>query len=274
MKKEHYIITIFLICITSLCFSQIKEGKCYLSPVVQWSSDLHFKFAYSLAYGIYTGQPFTFKATNVSGKRIRATFKLVALTMCDTEVFEEFDIAFEPNESIGYGNALFDNDYIASVTKKNCNESVQVVYTFKGKQMKGQNLIKNIYIKDLVINPLPKKVANSANETSNLNKKRELSDDEKLNQAMMKNLEKEFDNNKNKKAEPIIIKPAPNVNNNPKSSNGNKKKNNAEVEMKIKEYKEKITGILNNLSYSLSNTEVQVLYNDQKIKSKVKDQTI
>src|ERR1035437_10037149 len=93
---------LLFVCFSNLIYGQIKQGKNYFNPSIQPSSELHFKYAYSVAYSMYTVQPFTFKATNVSGKGIRAKFELVALTMCNTEVVAEFDIVFQPNESKGF----------------------------------------------------------------------------------------------------------------------------------------------------------------------------
>lgn len=197
-----FLISLFFINFSNSIYGQIKEGKNYITPLVQPSSELHFKYAYQVDYNVLAGgQPFTFKATNVSAKRIRATFDLVALTICNNEVREKFDIALDPNESIGFGDALFGNAYIALVTKNDCADSNPVEYPYKGKKLTGKNKIKDVYIKNLVISPIPKKLAvkagdhyvNSANNPS-AKPKTELTDDEKLNQAMMKQLEKDFDN--------------------------------------------------------------------------------
>jgi hypothetical protein len=145
---------------------------------------------------VYVGQPFTFKATNVSSDRIRAKFDLVALTNCNTEVKESFDIMLDQNESIGFGEAFFDNDYSASVTKTNCSQDITVEYSFKGKILKGKNRIKNVYIRNLVVNPIPKKIAKSAN----LESKKESAADEQ-NQSVMSELEKGFSAPSTKKKE-------------------------------------------------------------------------
>ena len=199
LKSKLFVIIFF---ITNTIFGQLKEGKFYLSPPIQPSAEVHFKYAYSIASSIYVGQTFTFKATNVSLKRIRVKFDLIARTNCGNEVKVPFDILLDPKESKGYGDAFFDNEYIASVTKNDCAEGKPVTYTFKGKSLTGKNKINDVYIKNLVVNPLPDKLATSANanDTKNGTKpKKELTDDEKLNQAMMAQLEKDFEEDKKPK---------------------------------------------------------------------------
>jgi hypothetical protein len=247
MKKTKILIALF-ISLVNYSFSQLKEGKFYLSPSVQPSSEVHFKYAYSYDYSIYVGQPFTFKATNVSTKRVRVKFDLVALTICGNEVKAPFDIVLDVKESIGFGNAFFDNNYIASVTKINCVESKPVEYTFKGKKLNGKNKINDVYIKNLVVNPLPDKLATKAN----VEPKKELTDDEKLNQAMMKQLEKDFEaEQKPKKKEPVITSNHSNqTSTSPSSSIKNGNLNSTE------DYKQFVVNKLSNYSYNAKTTSM------------------
>lgn len=207
LLNKNLVFVLLFFCYPILIFGQLKEGKYYLSPAVQPSSEVHFKYAYSAASSIYIGQPFTFKATNVGVKGVRLTFDLVALTVCNKEVKQNFDIALDIKESKGFGNAFFDNEYIASVNKVDCEEGIPIEYLYKGKMLKGKNRIKDVYVKNLIINPLPeKKLAVSANGTPNdlsndsgTKTKKELADEERLNQSMMKKLEKDFDEDKNQR---------------------------------------------------------------------------
>ncbi|MBP7808494.1 MAG: hypothetical protein KA163_04330 [Bacteroidia bacterium] len=248
MKISKIILFITLNC--SFCFSQIKDGKCYITPPIQTSSQIHFKYAYSIASSMYVGQTFTFRATNVSTNRIRAKFDLIALTNCNTEVKESFDIMVEQNESIGFGEAFFDNSYIASVTKNHCAQDVVVDYSFKGKIIKGKNRIKDVYIRNLVVNPIPKKIAKSANSQSKKN-----SSVDEHNQSIMSELEKNFN-------EPSIKK----TSNDTKKDNSIEDKSNTSNKDKvtIHSYKE---GFVNNqfklikgsIVYNSSKNETEAL---------------
>jgi len=81
--------------------------------------------------------------------------------------------------------------------------------------------------------------------------KPELTDDEKLNQMMMKNLEKDFNENKNPKKPELYVPsttyaPKPQTNTN----------NTASADNKISEYKQNISNIINNLTQTLEYTLV------------------
>lgn len=201
------------------------------------------------------GQPFCCKIKNLTNSQLQVSFNLIAITTCGNEVVGGLDIiTLEPNESINqcsdFSSVLNNN----IVTENDCAGEDGGYTDSKGKLIKGKTRIRSVKIGSLEVTELvkdprkPSGPAMKANyEGQPLKSKKEMADEEKLNKAMMKQLEKEFDNENNANKPEPEEKPE-SFAKQPKNSN-NSDNNVKDTQKKSEEYKRFIIVKLGNYTY-------------------------
>ena len=198
------------ICLSTLILGQNTGLNVYTPLYSQPSYKLNIKLVHRVVESkMLAGQPFCCKIKNLTNNQLQVTFNLVAITICGNEVVGGYDdIIIEPNETINqcgdFSIAL--NNYI--VTEKDCAGEAGS-YTSNGKIYNGINRIRSVKIENLEVKEIVKDnrkggatlKANDPGKNGTKKSSEELSDDEKLNRAMMAKLEKDFDNERKPKKE-------------------------------------------------------------------------
>lgn len=190
------------------------------------------------------GQGFTYIVENLTDDDIDVYFDIVAKTVCGNEVSDKAFNSLKPREKSGGGNEVGGDAMISYVKKQDC-EGNKISYIDNGNTITGTNRINDVYIKNLVVKHRPKKLVES--KRPNEKTKKQLADEEKLNQAMMKQLEKDFDIAHNAKKEEPSNEPET-YEKQPVTEAGNINKMNV-AQNKIEENKKFIVGKLNNYTY-------------------------
>lgn len=251
MKRKKYII--LLISLTTSIFGQ--GLSVYTELYTQPDPKVQFKLVHrAIDSKMLGGQPFCCKIKNLTNNQLKVEFNLVANTTCGNNFLGGFtSLILEPNESInqcdGFNSALNGN----IVTNNDC-EGEAGQYTSQGKIYKGTNRIKSIEIGGLTVTVIYKDTRKSGGVAvkANTKPKKELTDDEKLNQAMMQQLEKDFEaEQKPTKKEPIITSNNSNQTSTSSiSSFKNEKLNSTE------DYKQFVVNKLSKYSYNAKTTSM------------------
>jgi hypothetical protein len=252
VKKMYAVL--FFICFFYLANGQNKGSIIYTARYAQTEDKIKIVMMNGVIESvIYGGQPYGAKVTNLTKEVLDVSFDIIVTTVCGKEVrgggfnHQYIDpLGTETHFSVVWNQII---------TKFDCanGESTSYIST-NSKIVNGINRIKSIRIENLVVKIVPKQnnehktvavKANSIGSRHTDQKKQnvELTDDEKLNKAMMKKLEKDFDDEqKANKVERVV--------------SSSKKNNTTEFEIKseskskdvqkVKEYKNHIVTIINN----------------------------
>ena len=220
MKNRFFQIIFF--CLSQIAYSQ--GWVRYFDPIAP-STNVNIKLFCHQGYSAsLDGQFFNYKIQNKSNNKLIITFDLVAKTICGTEVTCPIEITLNPLES--YGGKVGQIQQIEllnqNVTKANCYLEEDVTYIDNKITKKAKNKISLVYVthykETVTIIEKPVKSVGKATKANN----EPMSDDEKLNAALMKKMEKDFDEKNKPKNKAVIFKPENNTTaNNQKTATSN-----------------------------------------------------
>jgi len=219
--KKHTIILFIIKLISHFSFGQTFQQ---VALTQQPSNEIYISLSYrKVVNPMAIGQGFTYFVENLTDDNIDVYFDIVAKTVCGNEVSDKAVNSLKPREKSGGGNEVGGDAMISYVKKQDC-EGNKISYIDNGNTITGTNRINDVYIKNLVVKHRPKKLVES--KRPNEKTKKQLADEEKLNQAMMKQLEKDFDIAHNAKKEEPVEEPEVYESSFPKTKNENSNLNN------------------------------------------------
>ena len=138
-----------IILLTAASLSAQRRDAIELHITRQPSPLVNVRLARDKYTGI-TGQEYSAIITNVTSQKIKVTGTLSAVTVCGTQVSNNFDVTIKPGESKGGSGYMFDMDGLTgTVQKENC-ANPQVSADPDNPKLKRYNRIKTVTITNLI----------------------------------------------------------------------------------------------------------------------------